>query len=78
MGAADIVGRCLDEGIDIIAIADHNAAANSVAVISSQGKPLTVLPALEVQSREDIHTLCLLKLSRRLLLSGWVWHDWLR
>ncbi|WP_286977033.1 histidinol-phosphatase [Acetomicrobium sp. UBA5826] len=75
MGAADIVGRCLDEGIDIIAIADHNAAANSIAVINAaKDKPLTVLPALEVQSREDIHTLCLFKtVEEAFAFQDWVW-----
>lgn len=32
MGAPDIVGKCIEERIDIIAITDHNAVENAMAV----------------------------------------------
>lgn len=75
MGAKEIVEKCLAEGIDIIAISDHNATANSLAVIeAAKGKPLTVLPALEVQSREDIHTVCVFPyFEEALLFQEWAW-----
>jgi len=75
MGAKEIVQRCAEEEIDIIAIADHNATANSKAVIdAAKDKPLTVLPALEVQSREDVHTLCIFStFEEALLFQEWVW-----
>lgn len=75
MGAKEIVQRCVEEEIDIIAIADHNAAANSKAVIdAAKDKPLIVLPALEVQSREDVHTLCVFStFEEALLFQKWVW-----
>ncbi len=60
MGAPDIVARALEEGLDIIAVTDHNAADNCPAVIgAAKGTPLVVLPGMEVQTAEDIHVVCL-------------------
>ena len=55
-----IVQTALERQIDIIAITDHNASANVRAVQrAAQGTSLTVLPGMEVQSREDVHLLTL-------------------
>lgn len=55
-----IVERALELGIDLIAITDHNASANVCAVQkAAEGTGLTVLPGMEVQTREDVHLLCL-------------------
>lgn len=55
-----IVQEALERQIDIIAITDHNASANVKAVQqSAEGTGLTVLPGMEVQTREDVHLLCL-------------------
>ncbi|MFN2225201.1 MAG: PHP domain-containing protein [Anaerolineae bacterium] len=55
-----IVRRARDLGLGLIAIADHNAAHNVAAVIqAAEGTGLTVLPGMEVQSREEVHLLCL-------------------
>ncbi len=55
-----IVAECLDRGIGLIAITDHNSSANCAAVqAAARGSTLTVLPGMEVQSREDVHALCL-------------------
>ena len=55
-----IVERALELEIDLIAITDHNASANVRAVQqSAEGTGLTVLPGMEVQSREDVHLLTL-------------------
>lgn len=55
-----IVQEALERHIDIIAITDHNASANVRAVQkAADGTGLTVLPGMEVQSREDVHLLCL-------------------
>ena len=55
-----IVERALGLKIDIIAITDHNASANVRAVQkAAEGTSLTVLPGMEVQSREDVHLLTL-------------------
>lgn len=55
-----IVQTALEQQIDIIAITDHNASANVRAVQkAAEGTGLTVLPGMEVQSREDVHLLTL-------------------
>lgn len=55
-----IVQKALEKHIDLIAITDHNASANVWAVQkAAEGTSLTVLPGMEVQSREDIHLLTL-------------------
>lgn len=55
-----IVQAALEKGIDLIAITDHNASANVAAVQkAAQGTNLTVLPGMEVQSREEVHLLTL-------------------
>jgi hypothetical protein len=53
-----IVQHALEKNIDLIAITDHNASANVRAVQkAAEGTQLTVLPGMEVQSREDVHLL---------------------
>ncbi len=53
-----IVQQALEKKIDLIAITDHNASANVQAVQkAAEGTELTVLPGMEVQSREDVHLL---------------------
>lgn len=55
-----IVDKALELGIDLIAITDHNASANILAVQkAAKNTSLTVLPGMEVQTREDVHSLCL-------------------
>ncbi|MBI3150721.1 MAG: PHP domain-containing protein [Chloroflexi bacterium] len=55
-----IVREALERQIDIIAITDHNASANVLAVQKAAlGHPLKVLGGMEVQSREEVHLLCL-------------------
>lgn len=55
-----IVQTALDQKIDLIAITDHNASANVSAVQqAASGSPLIILPGMEVQTREEVHLLCL-------------------
>ena len=55
-----IVREALDRGIHLIAITDHNATGNIRAVMeAAQGTDLTVLPGMELQTREEVHLLCL-------------------
>jgi len=54
-----IVRAALDAGLDLIAITDHNASANIAAVQqAARGARLSVLPGMEVQTREEVHVLC--------------------
>lgn len=47
-------------GINLLAITDHNASANIEAVQKAAGKfNITVLPGMELQTKEEVHVLCL-------------------
>lgn len=55
-----IVQEALAKGINLIAITDHNASANITAVQQAAADTgLTVLPGIELQTREEVHVLCL-------------------
>jgi len=55
-----IVHRALAVGLDMIAICDHNSAENVAAFMSAGSeKGLTVLPGMEISSKEEIHLLAL-------------------
>ena len=60
MGPRDIVRKSLDQGLDIIAITDHNSSENTTAVIkAAESTDLLVLPGMEVYSRDEAHIVCL-------------------
>lgn len=55
-----IVAEALERGIRLMAVTDHNASANYKAVAeAAQGTDLIVLPGMELQTREEVHLLCL-------------------
>jgi 3',5'-nucleoside bisphosphate phosphatase len=55
-----IVRRALELGLGLIAVTDHNAAANAAAVMAAaEGTGLVVLPGMEMQTAEEVHMLCL-------------------
>jgi 3',5'-nucleoside bisphosphate phosphatase len=55
-----IVRRAVELGLELIAITDHNAAANCAAVVeAAAGSGLAVLPGMELQTAEEVHLLCL-------------------
>ncbi len=56
----NIVERAKFQGLDVIAITDHNTAKN-VQVVMRLGEKggLKVIPGMEVQSREEVHLLTL-------------------
>ena len=55
-----IVREARQLGLDIIAITDHNATANIAAVMqAARDTGLVVLPGMELQTREEVHLLCL-------------------
>ncbi len=55
-----IVQQALELGIHLLAVTDHNASANVAAVQkAAQGSELQVLPGIELQTREEVHVLCL-------------------
>jgi len=55
-----IVRRARELALGIIAIADHNSAENVAAMVeAARGTELVVLPGMEVQTKEEVHLLCL-------------------
>lgn len=55
-----IVQEAVDKGIQIIAVTDHNATANIAAVQhAATSTDLVVIPGMELQTREEVHVLCL-------------------
>ncbi len=55
-----IVRRALELGLDLIAVTDHNATHNIEAMQrAAAATPLIVWPGMEVQTREEVHLLCL-------------------
>jgi 3',5'-nucleoside bisphosphate phosphatase len=55
-----IIRSALEHHINLIAITDHNHTANIAAVQkAAAGTELVVLPGMEIQTREEVHVLCL-------------------
>lgn len=55
-----IVDAALHKGLTLIAVTDHNTIGNAAAVIqAARGTGLTVLPGMELQTREEVELLCL-------------------
>lgn len=55
-----VVGRAKELGIEILAITDHNTVENAASFMQ-KGEELgiKVFPGMELQTREDIHLVCL-------------------
>jgi 3',5'-nucleoside bisphosphate phosphatase len=55
-----ILRRARELGLELLAITDHNAAYNAEAVMAAAvDTGITVLPGMEVQTREEVHLICL-------------------
>jgi hypothetical protein len=55
-----IIETAVEAGINLIAFTDHNASANVEAVQrAAVSSSVTVLPGMELQTREEVHVLCL-------------------
>lgn len=60
MTPSNVVGFAKLNGLDAVAIADHNAIDNvEYAMQAGKEYGVVVVPALELQTEEDIHVLCL-------------------
>ncbi len=56
----NIVNMALLKGLDLIALTDHNSCKNCPPILAAAaGKPITVLPGLELTTAEEIHLLFL-------------------
>ena len=54
-----IFNQAMQLGIKVIAITDHNCARNLPAFIAEVPDGLWVIPGVELQTREEIHLVCL-------------------
>ena len=60
MSPRAIVETSLERGLEIIAVCDHNSAENvGAAIRAGAQKGLRVLPGIEINSSEEVHTLAL-------------------
>lgn len=58
----NIVNMAMIKGLDLIAVADHNATHNLPAVMAvAKKRDILVIPAMELQTAEEVHLLCLFK-----------------
>lgn len=58
----NIVNMAVIKGLDAIGITDHNSCKNTKSCIeASKNKNIIVIPGMELQTREDIHAVCLFK-----------------
>lgn len=55
-----IVHAARAKGLAMIAVTDHNSAANVPAVlVAAENSGIVVIPGMEVQTREEVHLVCL-------------------
>jgi len=55
-----IVEQAQALGLNVIAVTDHNSAENAAAMVhAARGTDIIVLPGMEVQTREEVHLVCL-------------------
>ena len=60
MSPADLVGMSLLNGLELIALTDHNSARNCPAAASAAALyGIGFIPGVEVTTSEDIHAVCL-------------------
>jgi len=60
MHPSAVIDEAVSQGLDIIAICDHNSSENVPYVLkASRGKPIVVIPGMEVTTREEVHVIAL-------------------
>lgn len=58
----NIVNMAMLKGLDAIAITDHNSCKNVIATKEvGDRKGLIIIPGIEVQTKEDVHIICLFR-----------------
>lgn len=75
MGALEVVAKAIQEGIEVLAVTDHNSCLNYPALEgAAKGTGLTVVPGMEVQTVEDVHVVTLFPdYPSALACQDWVW-----
>ncbi|QZY56589.1 PHP domain-containing protein [Crassaminicella profunda] len=58
----NIINMCILKGLDAIAITDHNSVENCIACLQvAKNKGIIVIPGMELQTKEEVHLICLFK-----------------
>ncbi|MCU0559788.1 MAG: PHP domain-containing protein [Desulfobacterales bacterium] len=75
MSPRDLILRCREAGLELIAVCDHNSAENAAAAMrAGQRTGLAVLPGMEVCTREEVHILALFEeLDQALAMQAFVY-----
>ena len=67
MTPRNIIWHAEQNGVDIVAITDHNASDNvRTAMEAAKGTTVTILPGMEVETKEEIHIVVLFEKLRQL------------
>lgn len=62
MSPMNIINMAIIKGLDIIAITDHNSVKNCMACLeAAKGQDILVIPGMEIQTKEEVHLLCLFR-----------------
>ncbi|MFW6006740.1 MAG: PHP domain-containing protein [Halanaerobiales bacterium] len=60
MTPGNILKKAVKEKIDIMAITDHNSGENLKVIMKmAENTPVKIIPGMEVETREEVHLLCL-------------------
>lgn len=72
----NIVNMAWLKGLDIIAVTDHNAAENCEAILHcAKKRGILAIPGMEVESREEVHSLCLFPdIETAMEMQKIIWH----
>ena len=63
-----IVHEALERGINLLAVTDHNSTGNVISVQkAARGTGLVVIPGIELQTREEVHVLCLFETHEQMM-----------
>lgn len=62
MSPMNIVNMAIIKGLDVIAITDHNSVKNCLAGLeTAKEHDILVIPGMEIQTKEEVHLLCLFR-----------------
>ncbi|MFC1890784.1 PHP domain-containing protein [Thermodesulfobacteriota bacterium] len=79
MSPKGIVAESLEKGLNIIAVCDHNSAENVGAVIKAgASEGLYVLPGMEINSKEEVHTIAIFESEEKAIAMQQILYDNLR
>ncbi|WP_432408900.1 PHP domain-containing protein [Wukongibacter sp. M2B1] len=62
MSPMNIVNMSIIKGLDVIAITDHNSVKNCLPCLeAAKGNDIIVIPGMEIQTKEEVHLICLFR-----------------